>query len=57
MRFRFIEDLYKRSEFSEWENNALKVDVFAELLPTQPEYKLHLQNSGFTIIEVIAEIK
>ncbi len=49
----FVEDFYKRSEFTEKELDILSNDVYCNYLPTLDEYKEQLSENGFGKIELV----
>lgn len=49
----FIEDFYKRAEFTKEELGVLSGDICCEYLPNAREYEEQLAKSGFTEIELI----
>ena len=49
----FVEDFYRRSEFTEKELKILSNDVYCNYLPTLDEYKEQLTENGFGKIEFV----
>jgi len=48
----YADDFCKLHEFSQEEEKFMANDVYVQACPTVPEYKRHLQQAGFQVLEV-----
>ena len=49
----YIEDYYKRNQFTAQEKDSLKNNIYCNYLPTLEEYQEHLLEAGFKDIEIV----